>query len=125
MNAAAATINSSVSDYLNTTAIFGEVKKTILSRDFKGGKITSLFGETQLDFTDADISGVVELDISQAFGEINLIVPMSWRIESDISQFFAATRDKRRDVTQSEKADKVLVITGNAAFAALTIVNSI
>jgi predicted membrane protein len=125
MNTAATTINPNASDYLNTTAVFGEVKKTIVSRDFKGGKVSSLFGETTLDFTDADISGVAELDISQAFGEITLIVPMNWRIEPDMSQFLAATRDKRGDVAQSERTDKVLVITGNSAFAALTILNSI
>ncbi len=121
MNAQSTILNAQVSDYLNTTAIFGGVKKAIISKDFKGGKINNLFGETILDFTCADISGVVVLDISQAFGEINLTVPTNWQVETDISQFLAATRD----VTQPKKSSKILVITGNSAFAALNIANSI
>jgi predicted membrane protein len=125
MNAQATTINSNVLDYLNTTAIFGEVKKTIISKDFKGGKINNLFGETTLDFTHADLSGIAMLDISQAFGEINITVPMNWRVETDISQFFASTEDKRQDVTLIKNSDKILVLTGTSAFAAINIISSI
>jgi hypothetical protein len=125
MNALATSINSDVSDYLHATSIFAEFRQTIFSKDFKGGKISNLFGETILDFTDADISGVVELDISQAFGEINLIVPMNWRIETDLSQFLATTRDKRSGLMQLKETDKVLLITGNLAFGAINISNSV
>lgn len=117
-------INPSASNYLNTTSVFGGVKKTIISKDFKGGKINNLFGETILDFTDADISGIVVLDIAQAFGEINLTVPMNWRVETDITNFCAATENKRGDVTQLKSSDKILVITGNSAFAVVNIANS-
>jgi predicted membrane protein len=125
MNATAMTAQSNVSDYLDTTTVFGDVKKRIVSKDFKGGKIGNVFGQTVIDFTDADISGVVELDISQAFGEIHLIVPIRWRVETDLSQFLAGTRDKREDVNSSKDAEKVLVVNGNSVFAAIHIMDSI
>lgn len=125
MNAPSIIINSDASEYLNTTAIFGGVKKTIISKDFKGGKINNLFGETVLDLTNADISGMVVLDIAQAFGEVNLIVPANWRVETDISQFLATTRDKRKEAAPLKKADKVLVLTGNSVFAAVQIANTL
>jgi predicted membrane protein len=125
MNAPAITLNSHATDYLNTFAIFGEVKKTIISKDFKGGKVSNLFGETVLDFTNADISGIVILDISQAFGEVNITVPANWQIGTDISQFLAVTRDERMETPESKNARKVLLITGNSAFAAVKITNSI
>ena len=124
MKAQSLTINSHVSDYLNTTSIFGEVKKTIISKDFKGGKINNLFGETILDFTYADLSGVVVLDIAQGFGEINITVPANWRVETDITNFFAVTKDRRNDVTRLKNSDKILVITGNSAFAEVNIIES-
>ncbi|MEO6977238.1 MAG: hypothetical protein ABI113_02635, partial [Mucilaginibacter sp.] len=57
-------------DYINTTTVFGGVKKTILSKDFRGGQISQLFGGTELDFTHADLAGVAILDIQQGFGEV-------------------------------------------------------
>ena len=33
-------------DYINTVTVFGEVKKSIISKSFKGGKVQMLFGKT-------------------------------------------------------------------------------
>ena len=63
------TIIPNAEDHLDATTIFGGIKKTILSKDFKGGKVSNWFGSTELDFTNADLNGVAILDISQAFGE--------------------------------------------------------
>jgi predicted membrane protein len=108
-------------NYLNTSNFFGEVRKTIISKDFKGGEVTNVFGETVLDFTNADISGVVLLDISLAFGEVNITVPSSWRVETDLSQFLATTRDKRSAETDSCQADKTLVLVGKSVFGAVQV----
>ena len=68
-------------DHLNVNSVFSSIEKTILSKDFKGGKINNLFGSTELDFTNADIIGTAILDISQTFGETTIAVPADWRIE--------------------------------------------
>jgi predicted membrane protein len=125
MNAPSIIINSDASEYLNTSSVFGEVNKTIVSRNFKGGKINNFFGETNLDFSYADISGVVVLDISQAFGEINLTVPANWRVESDISQFLASTCDERTEDIELKNASKVLILVGNSVFAAVKITTNV
>jgi predicted membrane protein len=106
--------------YLKTTAFFGQVNKNITSPQFKGGKITNIFGETRLDFTHSDILGHVVLDISQAFGEVHLTVPPSWQVRTELSQFLAKTRDN----TTKENGNKVLQLTGNSVFATLSIHNS-
>jgi predicted membrane protein len=124
MDAQSNTLASVDLDYLKTTTMFGEVNRTILSKNFKGGKISNLFGETNLDFTSADPSGVVVLDISQAFGEINLTVPTNWQVESDLSQFCAATENERGDATPLKGSGKILVLTGNSVFAKVKVVTS-
>ena len=124
MNATTITYDAHDSDYLSTSAFFGEVRKSIISKKFKGGKVSNLFGETILDFTSAEISGVVMLDISQAFGEVNITVPADWHVESDLSQFLATTRDKRTKEPDSDKADKILVLIGNSVFAAVQVFTS-
>ena len=119
------TIIPNAEDHLNATAIFGEIKKTILSKDFKGGKVSNLFGTTKLDFTNADLNGIATVDISQAFGEIVITIPADWRIESDTSQFFAVVDDSRDNIYQTKKSDKTLLLTGYSVFASAEILNSL
>ena len=115
------TVMPRTEDHINTTAIFGEIKKTIISKDFKGGKVNNLFGTTKLDFTHTGLTGVAVLDISQCFGEVKVMVPSDWRIESDLSQIFAVVEDNRDNVYQTNKSDKVLVIKGTSVFAQVEI----
>jgi hypothetical protein len=112
-------------DYLNTTIVFGEVKKAILSKNFQGGNVHILFGSTELDFTYADIKGVVVLDILQGFGETKVIVPMDWRVETDLTHFCSTADDKRRDLSQTYNSDKILVITGVSVFASVKILSGL
>ncbi len=121
MNNQSSTFAGAADDHFNATCIFGEIKKTILSKDFKSGKLNMLFESTLLDFSYADIHGLAILDISQAFGETKIKVPKNWRVETDISQFCAATQDRRWDMSQSVISDKVLIITGLSIFAAVEI----
>ncbi len=117
------TIIPNSEDHLNSTALFSGIKKTILSKDFKGGKISNLFGSTEIDFTNADLNGTAILDISQAFGSTTITVPGDWRIESDLSQLFAVVDDNRNNVYQTNKSDKVLYLKGLSACASVEIQN--
>jgi len=111
----------SVSDYVNGTTIFSEMNQAVFSKTFKGGKITNVFGSTELDFTNADIDGVAVLEISQLFGETTILVPANWRIDTNISQFCAELDDQRLNQFQ-KNTGKVLVINGLSFFAAIDII---
>jgi predicted membrane protein len=112
-------------DYVNTTVVFGETKRTVISKDFKGGRIASLFGATKLDFTNADIQGVVVLDISQVMSETKIRVPSDWRVEADQTLFLATIDDKRTVLSQNINAGKVLILTGISIFGVVTIKDSL
>lgn len=125
MNILSGTIAHNFEDYINITSVFGDVNRVILSKDFKGGKVKNLFGNTELDFTNADLSGVAVLDISQAFGQVSIAVPQDWRVEGDITHFASEMDDERSYLTRTSKSNKVLIITGLSVFAAVEIVNFI
>lgn len=108
-------------DYLNATAVFGGVNKTILSKNFQGGDITNVFGGTELDFTQADIHGRVVIDITQMFGGTKLIVPANWHVIPDLAAVFAGVDDKRIKTTLANTTDKVLVLKGVSMFAGVDI----
>ncbi|MBL4677545.1 MAG: hypothetical protein JKY70_15290 [Mucilaginibacter sp.] len=107
-------------DYLDATSIFGGVNKTILSKNFRGGDITNIFGGTELDFTQADIHGRVVIDVTQVFGGTKLIVPANWHVISDLAAVFAGVDDKRVKTGQPNM-DKVLVLKGVSLFAGIDI----
>jgi hypothetical protein len=108
-------------DYLDAVSVFGGIKKTILSKDFKGGDIVNIFGGAELDFTQADINGRVIIDITQIFGGTKIIVPSHWQVVSDIAAVFAGFDDKRMKNTASPNSDKILVLKGVSIFAGVDI----
>jgi len=107
-------------DHLDATSIFSGVKKKVLSKDFKGGDITNFFGGCDIDFTSADISGRVVIDVTQVFGGIKLIVPPHWHVTSDMVSLFAGFDDKRLQKSDYG-SDKILVLKGTSIFAGVEI----
>ncbi|MDB5142156.1 MAG: hypothetical protein JWQ66_869, partial [Mucilaginibacter sp.] len=108
-------------DYLDAVSVFGGVKKTILSKDFKGGDIVNIFGGAELDLTQADINGRVILDITQIFGGTKIVVPSNWQVVSDIAAVFASVDDKRLRSTAGVGSEKILVLKGVSIFAGIDI----
>lgn len=125
MNILSGTMTENADDSFDTTTIFGEIKRTILSKDFKGGSVRNVFGSTELDFTQADITGFAYLDISQAFGQVTIVIPSDWQIEADITHFASQLEDNRSYLTRKQKSAKVLMLKGLSFFAAVEIVNDL
>jgi predicted membrane protein len=111
-------------DVLDSVSIFGGVKKSILSKEFKGGEIVNIFGGAELDFTQADINGIVVIDITQIFGGVKLIVPPHWQVTSDIAAIFSGFDDKRfnkHNLQSPPNNNKLLVLKGTSIFAGVDI----
>jgi hypothetical protein len=117
--------NSTVAgeEALDSVTIFGGVKKRIISKSFRGGEVTTIFGGTELDLTQADSPGRIELELTQIFGGTKLIVPPHWRIQSDdLVSIFGGMDDKRpihSDVNYDNS--KVLVLRGTCIFGGIDI----
>ncbi|MBS1531690.1 MAG: hypothetical protein JSU01_15395 [Bacteroidetes bacterium] len=113
--------NFSGDDFLDATSIFGGVKKTILSKNFKGGDVVNVFGGAEIDLTMADIDGKVVIEITQLFGGTKIIVPPHWQVVSNLSAVFAGVDDKRLRKPGSGDNNKVLVLEGISIFAGIEI----
>ena len=123
MNILSGTITQNADDSLSTTTIFGDIKRSVLSKDFKGGSVRNVFGNTELDFTQADLTGIAILDISQAFGQVTIAIPIDWRVETEITHIASEMDDDRSYLIRTRKSNKVLVLKGLSVFAAIEIVN--
>jgi len=111
-------------DYIDSTAVFGGVKKNVISKNFKGGEVTAVFGGADINMMQADVDGKIVLDLTAVFGGIKLLVPPHWKIQSeDQVAVFGSVEDKRPPVTDPSAIDsnKVLVLQGTCIFGGIDI----
>lgn len=114
-------IPKSRQDYVDATSIFASTKKNILTKNFRGGDITNIFGGTEINLTQADIQGTAKLDVTTIFGGAELIVPSHWIIKSEAVTIFGGIDDKRSISTPAETPEKVLIIEGTILFGGIDI----
>lgn len=113
--------NAMNDDFIDAVAVFGSVKRIIMSKDFKGGEVVNIFGGAEIDFTHADIKGVVTIEITQIFGGTKLLVPPHWQVRSDMAAIFAGIDDKRFGNAGAQSADKLLILKGTSIFAGVDV----
>lgn len=106
------------SDMLDEIALFGGGNKLVTSKNFKGGRITAIFGGSTIDFSQAQLAnGINLIDIVSIFGGAKLIVPRDWDIVLEVTAVFGGFSDKRIvDPHIVHDPTKKLVIKGIAVF---------
>lgn len=107
-------------DVIDATAVFGGVKKNILSKTFKGGDVTTFMGGAEINLSQADFNGKAVIDCFNMFGGTKLIIPPDWEVQSDVVAIFGGVDDKRPPATTSAPA-KVLYLDGTCIFGGLEI----
>lgn len=110
------------SDYLMVRSVFSGVNKNVVSKNFKGGQISCVFGGAEIDLSQAEIAGPVILKFEVVFGGAKLVVPAHWAIQNEIDGIFHGIDDKRSfNPSASINPDKVLVLKGSAVFGGIEI----
>jgi len=103
--------------YINETNIFSGSKHKVTNQVFKGGRISNIFGGTEIDLTQATLpDGQTELTIECIFGGVTLIVPADWKVVLNISAIMGGFSDKRLVIKEATDPNKILVIRGEAIF---------
>ncbi len=83
-------------DMLDEVAIFGGTEKKITSENFKGGKITAVFGGVELDLRNCKLAeGQNLLEVTAMFGGVTVIAPPEWTIVVDLTPIFGGFSDER------------------------------
>ncbi len=91
------TRESSGDDYIDYINIFSGGDRQILSPNFRGGKISAIFGGTELDLTKAGLSpGINEIEIICVFGGITIIVPETWYVTIEVTPVLGGFSDSRK-----------------------------
>ncbi|MEO5997960.1 MAG: DUF5668 domain-containing protein [Chitinophagaceae bacterium] len=108
-------------DYIDSVAIFGNVLKVVVSKDFKGGDMVAIFGGNEIDLSKADINGRVVLDVTVILGGTKLILPSHWDVKSEMVAFFGGIEDKRQIPAGVNNPAKLLILKGTSIFGGIEI----
>ena len=111
-------------DFLDDVAIFGGGDRMVSSQQFRGGKITHIFGGSKYNFSGAKLaSGENHLEVVFAFGGSKFIVPEDWDIRIEVTSVFGGFSDKRvRTLVEKDKS-RTLIISGVNVFGGGEITN--
>lgn len=108
-------------DFFNNTSIFGGSNKAFTSQNFQGGKVTSVFGGSEIDFADASLGQEeVILDVFCLFGGNNIRVPNDWTIVNDSFVLLGGYNDERKASAERDP-NKVLRIKGSIIFGGMDV----
>lgn len=110
-------------DYIDSVNVFGGSHQIVYSKNFKGGEITAVFGGCDVNLTQADFEGQVEIDVTAIFGGCKIVVPAGWQVKSEVTSVFGGLDDKRGVQPGVEGDRKLLVIRGIALFGGVDIRN--
>lgn len=105
-------------DYIDDFAIFGGRERSIDSKNFKGGKVTALFGGSEIDLRNAELAeGIYELDVFVMFGGTEIIVPPNWAVQVEVFSLLGNFADKRVNALKVvPEPGKTLIIKGFVMF---------
>lgn len=109
-------------DYMDITNVFGETNKNFISKNFKGGFLKNVFGQTIVNLTQSDFDERSSIDIQNSFGGIILIVPINWEVVPKIDVVFGGVDDKTK-YTDKDKKDKKIILRGRSIFGGIEIRN--
>jgi predicted membrane protein len=97
-------------EFVRASAIFGANEQKIISSNFKGGDIMTLFGGVELDLRQAQVSPEgCTLHVTSIFGGVEILVPPNWDLLISGVPVFGGI-ESRNPVEDSElKKEKVRV----------------
>jgi predicted membrane protein len=103
---------------IDDTAIFGGGDRLMRSQQFKGGRITAVFGGSSFDLRKAKLApGTNVIDVFCLFGGTKLIIPDDWNIKVRVTSIFGGFGDKRHILPEVHTNEETqLVITGLVVF---------
>lgn len=113
--------NTVTDDVLDATAVFGGVKRSVVSKRFRGGEVVAVFGGAEINLAHADFEGTIKMEIVNVLGGTKLIVPADWDVQSVMVAVFGGVDDKRFINPQLINPNKKLIIEGTSFLGGLEI----
>jgi predicted membrane protein len=115
---ASVSISETTDDYIDYVNVFSGGERQIVSDNFRGGKVTAVFGGNEIDLTKARLAtGVNVLEIACVFGGTTIIVPGDWQVKIEVTPILGGFGDSRKiNPGRSVDSSRQLIIKGAVVF---------
>lgn len=109
---------TSSEDDFEDISIFGGGTRNYHSENFRGGRVISIFGGSEIRLTESKLAeGENFLEITALFGGNTILVPRDWNVEIDVMPIFGGFSDKRlKDPNLVYDSSRKLLIRGIVIF---------
>jgi len=109
-------------ELVNDVSIFGGSEQRFTSQQFKGGRITNIFGGSTIDLSSAQlVPGINIIDLLCVFGGSKLIIPSDWQLKIEVTSIFGGVSDKRKQPQTMPDNAPELVLKGLVLFGGIEI----
>ncbi|MCF1716661.1 DUF5668 domain-containing protein [Flavihumibacter sp. RY-1] len=112
-------VPGTMTDRLDESTVFGTVRKFVISKTFRGGEVSTVFGSAEINLLQADFDTPPKLELNAVFGSIRLIVPSHWQLKMENNAVLGGVEDKRPQ--HSIYSDKIMYLEANAVFGGIQI----
>jgi predicted membrane protein len=96
-------------NFFEAVNIFGGGNQIVTSPAMEGGRITSIFGGSEIDLTKAKALPNATIDVLTLFGGSEIRVPADWKVKIEVTAILGGFEDKRTDLSQDDDAPVVIV----------------
>lgn len=105
-------------DFIDDFSLLGGRERTINTQSFRGGKVTAIFGGSQIDMRNAELAdGENYLDVFIMFGGTSIVVPPDWNVNVEVFSVLGGFGDKRYSAVKVvPDPNKTLIIKGMVMF---------
>ena len=113
-------------DALNETAILGSLNRRVESTNFKGGLVTALLGNVELDLRRAIITNsdrTVRIEVVTLMGAVKLRIPETWRLGLLGTPILGSYEDKTIPQARVDSPAGVLMLTGTCIMGSVEVEN--
>lgn len=111
----------SVEDRVEEQTIFGGINRTVISKNFQGGNISSIMGGVEINLMQADFETRAIINLNVIMGGVTLIVPTNWVIVNEVTAIMGGAEDSRPNMGINHDQNKVLVVSGSVIMGGLEI----
>jgi predicted membrane protein len=96
-------------NFFEAINIFGGGNQIITSPALEGGRITSIFGGSEIDLTKSHAMPGTIIDVLTLFGGSEIRVPANWKVKIEVTAILGGFEDKRTDLSHDEDAPMIVI----------------
>lgn len=110
-------------DIVDNLSLFSGVKSRNISKNFRGGSLVAIFGGIDMDLRNAVLLNGARMDVTAAFGGVNIIVPPEWTVVVKGIPIFGGWSNKTSSKNYINPDAPVLTLHCFVAFGGVEIKN--